>query len=61
MDKRTNSHFLTLIIPVYKQEKTIVENLKQIKKILDQIRYHHEIIVVVDGIVDKSIEKIKQA
>ncbi|PJC82266.1 hypothetical protein CO007_00395, partial [Candidatus Roizmanbacteria bacterium CG_4_8_14_3_um_filter_36_10] len=24
-------------------------------------RYHHEIIVVVDGIVDKSIEKIKQA
>ncbi|PJE61162.1 hypothetical protein COU86_00470, partial [Candidatus Roizmanbacteria bacterium CG10_big_fil_rev_8_21_14_0_10_36_26] len=26
-----------------------------------QIRYHHEIIVVVDGIVDKSIEKIKQA
>ena len=61
MDKRTNNHFLTLIIPVYKQEKTIVENLKQIKKILDQIRYHHEIIVVVDGIVDKSIEKIKQA
>jgi len=58
---KLTSHFLSLIIPVYKQEKTIVENLKQIKKILDQIRYHHEIIVVVDGIVDKSIEKIKQA
>lgn len=55
------NHFLSLIIPIYKQEKTIIQNILQIKKILDQIRYHHEIIVVVDGIVDKSIEKIKQA
>ena len=54
-------HFLSLIIPVYKQEKTIVKNLRQIKRIIDKIRYPHEIIAVVDGIVDKSLQKIKNA
>ena len=52
-------HFLSLIIPVYKQEKTIVKNLRQIKRIIDKIRYPQEIIAVVDGIVDKSLQKIK--
>lgn len=54
-------HFLSLIIPVYKQEKTIVKNLRQIKFILARIRYPHEIIAVVDGIVDNSLKKIKKA
>ena len=54
-------HFLSLIIPVYKQEKTIVKNLSQIKSILAKIRYPHEIIAVVDGIVDNSLRKIKKA
>jgi len=54
-------HFLTLIIPAYKQEKTIVENVLHIKHVLDTIRYDHEIIVVVDGIIDKTFEKLKKA
>lgn len=58
---KASSHFLSLIIPVYKQEKTIVENLKRIKTALDKIRYPHEIIVVVDGLVDRSLDKIKKA
>lgn len=56
-----NAHFLSLIIPVYKQEKTIVKNLRQIKKVMDKIRYDHEIIVVIDGIVDGSLKQIKEA
>ncbi len=56
-----NAHFLSLIIPCYKQEQTIVENLHHIKKVLDTIRYDYEIIVVIDGIVDKTLQKIKKA
>lgn len=61
MEKQKSEHFLSLIIPVYKQEKTIVSNIKRIKKILDNIRYDYEIIVVVDGILDNSLENIKRA
>src|SRR3990167_10270591 len=61
MEKKHAYHFLSLIIPVYKQESTIVKNLRQIKKIIDKTRYPHEIITVVDGIIDKSLQKIKKA
>lgn len=60
MDKNA-SHFLSLIVPVYRQEKTIVHNLKIIKEALDAIRYDYEIIAVIDGKVDNSFEKIKDA
>ena len=58
MNPKINTHFLSLIIPVYKQEKIIIKNLHRIKVILDHIRYDYEIIVIIDGIVDKSFEKI---
>lgn len=61
MESKITSHFLSLIIPVYRQERIIVKNLKHIKKIIDKIRYPHEIIVVVDGILDKSLHKVKAA
>lgn len=54
-------HFLSLIIPVYKQEKIIVNNIRQIKKVLDSIRYDHEIIAVFDGQADSSYKKVKEA
>ena len=58
---KNNSHFLSVIIPVYKQEKTILEDIKNIYQVLDQIRYDYELIVVVDGIsVDKSYQLIKK-
>jgi len=56
-----NSHFLSVIVPVYKQEKTIANDITNIANILDQIRYDYEIIVVVDGIkTDKSYQIIKK-
>jgi len=58
---KNKTQFVSLIIPVYKQEKTIVRNLRLIKKVLDKIRYPHEMIVVIDGLVDNSLEKIKKA
>lgn len=58
---KNKSHFLSVIIPIYKQEKTIVEDLININNTLKQIRYDYEIIAVVDGIsVDKSYEKAKK-
>ncbi len=54
-------HFLSLIIPVFKQEKTIIRNIRKIKKVLDNIRYDYEIIIVIDGTVDSSFAKLKKA
>jgi glycosyltransferase involved in cell wall biosynthesis len=56
-----NQHFISLIIPAYKQEKILVVNIKQIIKVLNQIRYDFEIIVVLDGDIDNSFEKLKKA
>ena len=61
MDNKNKSHFLSLIIPVYKQEKTIVRNISLIKKALDVIRYDYEILIVFDGRGDTSFEKIRKA
>jgi glycosyltransferase involved in cell wall biosynthesis len=61
MDKKLPAHFLSLIVPVYKQEKTIVHNLRMLKEVLDNIRYDYEIIAVVDGFVDNSFKEIKKA
>jgi glycosyltransferase involved in cell wall biosynthesis len=54
-------HFLTLIVPSYKQEKIIVANLKQLLEVLNHIRYDYEVIVVVDGAIDQTAAKIKAA
>ncbi len=61
MELKKNTHFLSLIIPVYKQERTIVNNIRKIALALDQIRYEYEILAVIDGLVDKSLNKIKSA
>lgn len=55
-----NSHFLSIIIPVYKQEKTIVDDLRNILSTLESIRYDFEIIVVIDGTsIDNSYSLAK--
>jgi len=51
---------LSVIVPAYKQEKTIIEDLRRIEAVLRQIRYDYEIICVVDGKVDKTFQKAKQ-
>jgi glycosyltransferase involved in cell wall biosynthesis len=58
---KKNNHFLSVIVPVYKQEQTIQKDLININHVLQQIRYDYEIIVVVDGVsIDKSFYKIKK-
>ena len=58
--KLLDKKLLSVIIPCYQQEKTIVKNLKDIKEVLEKIRYHWEIIVVIDGRVGKTYQKAKK-
>lgn len=58
---KNKNHFLSVIIPIYKQEKTIKKDLQTINDTLKQIRYDYEIIAIVDGIsTDKSFKEIKK-
>jgi len=53
---------LSLVIPAYRQEKTIVEDIKNLQKALSALPFKYEIIVVVDGDTDntfKNAEKLK--
>lgn len=55
-----NIKFLSLVVPAYKQEKTIAKDLENLNIILTTLPFDYEIIVVVDGFVDKTFEKAKQ-
>ncbi len=57
------TRFLSLIIPAYKQEKTIYRDLKNIDKVLSKSLkdYKYEVICVVDGEVDSTYYEAKRA
>ncbi len=58
--RKREPKLLSLIIPVYKQEKTIYDNLRHILSELELLSYSYEIIVVVDGEIDKSFQEAKK-
>lgn len=49
-----NIKLLSLVVPAYKQEKTIVKDIKTLDKVLSALSFKHEIIVVVDGFFDNT-------
>lgn len=51
---------LSLIVPVYKQEKVIARNLRSILTELEKLAAPYELIVVIDGTVDRSMEEAKK-
>lgn len=51
---------LSVIIPAYRQEKTIAQDLKRIQEVLGGLRYDYEMICVVDGEVDKTREQAEK-
>lgn len=52
---------VSIVVPTYKQEKTIQEDIQSIYNTMKQTRWEFEIIVVVDGIdVDDSYENAKK-
>lgn len=60
--KSKKVNLLSIIIPAYNQEKTIQKDLLRIINVMDRLRYDFEVILVVDGINDKTFkvaQKIK--
>lgn len=55
--KKYKTHFLSVIVPTYKQEKTIKKNIISLCEVLSQLRYPFELIVVVDGKFDKTFQE----
>lgn len=51
--------FLSLVVPAYKQERTIRKDIAALKKTLSMLPLNYEIILVVDGYVDRTLERIK--
>lgn len=47
---------VSIIVPAYKQEKTILEDLENISNTMAKTRWDYEIICVVDGFLDKTFE-----
>jgi glycosyltransferase involved in cell wall biosynthesis len=57
MTTPTKDHFLSVIVPAYREEKTITDNIRRIASVLSQIRYPYELIVVVDGFSDQTYNR----
>lgn len=51
--------YLSLVVPAYKQEKTIVKDIINLDNILSSFDFKYEIIVVVDGFFDNTFDKAK--
>lgn len=48
---------ISVIVPCYNKEQTIIKDLKRIKGVLDKLRYPTELICVVDGRADQTYER----
>lgn len=51
---------LSLVIPAYRQQKTIAKELRTLRNSLEEIGIPFEIIVIVDGRVDKTYENARK-
>ncbi len=57
--KTLNDPYISIIVPAYKQEKTIIKTLHRLETVLKSLNKPYEIICVVDGFLDKTFEKTK--
>lgn len=55
-----SANFISLIVPAYKQEKTIIEDVKNLDLVLSSMTPEYEIIVVVDGFLDSTFEELEE-
>ncbi len=59
-DSRFEIKLVSIIVPAYKQEKTIVMDLEKINEILSKLRYPSELICVVDGKIDQTYKRASE-
>jgi glycosyltransferase involved in cell wall biosynthesis len=58
--KKNKKNFLSIVVPAFKQWRTIKKDLSRIDDALKRVRYDYEIICVVDGRIDKTFENAKK-
>lgn len=58
--KKKKDDLLSVIVPAYRQERTIKENLQRIDDVLSQSNFSYEIICVVDGVVDNTFDEASE-
>jgi dolichol-phosphate mannosyltransferase len=51
---------VSVIVPAFRQEKTIYRDLQRIRSVLSKLRYKSELICVVDGSLDQTYLKAKK-
>lgn len=51
---------ISIILPAYKQEKTIVQDIKQLDDFLSWLAIPYELIVIIDGVVDATYSRAKK-
>lgn len=56
MTENINKGLISVVMPAYKQEKSICEDLRNVKKVLTSLGLNFEIILVADGSLDKTYE-----
>lgn len=59
--KKSSNHLLSLVVPAYKQAKTIKKDVTRMKEAMTSLQIPYEVIVVVDGKLDKTEEILKSA
>lgn len=60
MQTSIKNDLISIIVPAYMQEKTIVKDLTRIKSVLDTTAYNYELLLVVDGFFDKTYKLAKR-
>lgn len=55
-----NKELVSIIIPAFKQKKTIQKDVLRIMNVMEQLRHDFEIIVVIDGDIDGSSQEVKK-
>ena len=58
--KSDNALSVSVVIPAYRAEKMIKKTLERVSQVLDATRYNYEIICVVDGTVDNTLNVAKK-
>lgn len=57
---KTNTPFLSIIVPVYNEEKRVTRGIAKILHFIDQQTYASELIVVNDGSTDQTVPLVKK-
>ena len=58
--RKSKIKMVSIIIPAFKQERAIAKDINRVTKVMEQLGYKYELIIVVDGKVDKTYENAKK-